>query len=48
MPEAEDPEDGYRPRSPEHTLLHRVIREQFEPFLARARARERPAPYFVE
>src|SRR5213594_2163699 len=38
---------GYVPRSPEQTLLHRVVREQLEPFLARARARERPAPHFV-
>src|SRR5437870_1529743 len=40
--------DPYTPRSPEHTLLHRVVREEIEPFLARARARERPAPHFVE
>ena len=39
---------GYLPRLPEQTLLHRVVREQLGPFLARARARERPAPYFVE
>jgi hypothetical protein len=39
---------SYAPRSPEQTLLHRVVREQLEPFLARARARERPAPHFVE
>ena len=39
---------NYTPRSPEQTLLHRVVREQLEPFLARARARERPAPHFVE
>jgi Transposase zinc-binding domain/Putative transposase len=40
--------EGWAPRSPEHSLLHRVVREQLEPFLARARARERPAPHFVE
>jgi Putative transposase/Transposase zinc-binding domain len=39
---------SYAPHSPEQTLLHRVVREQLEPFLARARARERPAPHFVE
>jgi hypothetical protein len=31
--------DSYAPRSSEHTLLHRVVCEQLEPFLARARAR---------
>src|SRR5206468_12269031 len=44
MPEDEQCEERYTPRSPEQTLLHRVVREQLEPFLARARARERPAP----
>jgi hypothetical protein len=44
----EDSGDRYTPRSAEHTLLHRVVCEQLEPFLARARARERPAPHFVE
>jgi hypothetical protein len=38
---------NYTPRLPEQTLLHRVVREQLEPFLARARAREHPAPHFV-
>jgi hypothetical protein len=38
--------DSYAPRSPEHTLMHHVIREQLEPFLARPRAR--PAPHLVE
>jgi hypothetical protein len=38
----------YAPHSPEQTLLHRIVREQLEPFLARARAREHPAPHFVE
>ena len=45
---AVEPGDGYTPRSPEQTLLHRVVREQLEPFLARARAREQPAPRFIE
>jgi hypothetical protein len=40
--------DSYAPGSPEHTLLYRVVREQLEPFLDRARLRERPAPHFVE
>ncbi len=40
--------DSYTPHSPEQTLLHRVVREQLEPFLSRARARERPVPHFVE
>jgi hypothetical protein len=39
---------AYTRHAPEQTLLHRVVREQLEPFLARARARERPAPRFVE
>ncbi len=39
---------GYTPHLPQHTLLHRVIREHLEPFLARARTREQPAPHFVE
>src|SRR5262245_10718087 len=38
----------YTHRAPEHMLLHRVVREQLVPFLARAHARERPAPHFVE
>ena len=38
----------YAPHSPEQTLLHRIVREQLEPFLVRARAREHPAPHFVE
>ena len=36
------------PRSPEQSLLHRVVREQLETFLARARSRGHPAPRFVE
>ena len=48
MPEAEDPEGRYESHDREHMLLHRVVCKQLEPFLARARARERPAPHFVE
>ena len=40
--------DGYAPRSPEQTLLHRIVREQLETFLARTRLRDQPAPRFVE
>jgi hypothetical protein len=40
--------DGYAPRSPEQTLLHRIVREQLETFLAQARWRDQPAPRFVE
>ena len=39
---------GNAPRSPEPSLLHRVVREQLETFLARARSRGHPAPRFVE
>jgi len=42
------PTGACNPRSPDQTLLHRTIREQLEPFLARARNREQPAPRFVE
>ena len=35
---------GYTPRSPEQTLLHRIVGEQLEPFLARARETGQPAP----
>ena len=48
MPGAESPEDRYEPHDPAQTLLHRVVREQLETFLAHARARERPAPRFIE
>jgi Putative transposase/Transposase zinc-binding domain len=48
QPIGEGRDSRWAPRSPEFTLLHRVVREQLEPFLARARARERPAPVFVE
>ena len=40
--------DGYTPRSPEQTLLHRIVREQLETFLAQTRWRDQPAPRFVE
>jgi hypothetical protein len=40
--------DGYAPRSPEQTLLHRIVREQLETFLAQTRSRDQPAPRFVE
>lgn len=42
---------GYRPRSPETTVLHRLVRENVEPFLAEARARSEHGfglPHFVE
>jgi hypothetical protein len=41
----------YRRREPERTLLHAVVRERLEPFLARARERSahgRGLPAFVE
>jgi len=38
----------YTPHRPETTLLHRIVREQLEPFLSRAQARDQPAPRFVE
>src|SRR5262245_18118366 len=40
--------DDYTPRSPEKTLLHRIVRERLETFLAHARSRDQPAPRFVE
>ncbi|MGH7287727.1 MAG: transposase zinc-binding domain-containing protein, partial [Myxococcota bacterium] len=40
--------DGYAPRSPEQTLLHRIVREQLETCLAHTRRRDQPAPRFVE
>ncbi len=39
---------GYERRRPEETVLHAVVREQLETFLARARERDRPVPRFVE
>ncbi|MBW2727016.1 MAG: transposase zinc-binding domain-containing protein [Deltaproteobacteria bacterium] len=38
----------YERRQPERTLLHRVISEQLESFLAKARERCEPVAYFVE
>ena len=35
-------------RRPENGVLHRVLRENLETFLARARERDRPVPRFVE
>lgn len=40
--------DEYQRHEPEKTLLHEVIREQLEGFLANASFREQPAPRFVE
>jgi hypothetical protein len=37
----------YARHRPEETLLHQVVREQLEAFLARARDREHPVPRFV-
>jgi hypothetical protein len=42
---------GYRRREPEKTLLHRVVRERLETFLAAARERSahgRGLPAFIE
>ncbi len=41
-------ETPYTRRTPEQTLLHRVVREQLETFLARAAARGQPSPRFIE
>jgi ribosomal protein S27E len=41
-------ESTYTRRTPEQTLLHRVVREQLETFLARAVARGQPPPRFIE
>jgi hypothetical protein len=40
-------ERRYSPRHPEDSVLHELLRTELEPFLARAAARERPAPRFV-
>src|SRR6266498_4124540 len=48
---ASSPLGGYRRREPEKTLLHQVVRERLEPFLAAARERSahgRGLPTFVE
>ncbi len=39
---------GYQRRRPDETVLHTVVREQLETFLARAGERDRPVPRFVE
>ncbi len=39
---------GYTPRSPEQTLLYRIVGEQLESFLSRARETGQPAPRFIE
>ncbi len=39
---------GYTPRSAEQTLLHRIVAEQLESFLARVRDTGQPAPRFIE
>ncbi len=41
-------EASYERHEPERTLLHRVVREELETFLARASARGQPPPRFVE
>jgi hypothetical protein len=38
----------YRRREPEQTVLHQVVREQLETFLARRQDQGRPVPRFVE
>ena len=39
---------AYRRRRPEERVLYRVVQQQLETFLARAQARDRPVPRFVE
>jgi hypothetical protein len=39
---------AYERHRPEESILHTVVREQLEPFLARARDHDHPAPRFVE
>jgi hypothetical protein len=38
----------YTPRRPEESVLYQAVQAELETFLARAHARERPAPRFVE
>ena len=45
---ARDPAPEYSPRRPADTLLYQTVRDELEPFLARAREREQPPPHFVE
>jgi hypothetical protein len=47
-PTADNATAGYTPRSPEQTLLHRIIGEQLEAFLARARETGQSALRFIE
>ena len=42
------PAPKYRRRDPEATLLHKIVRENLESFLAAAEAEGRPVPAFVE
>ncbi len=42
------PASRYRRREPEKSVLHQVVREQLETFLARQQDRGRPVPRFVE
>jgi hypothetical protein len=39
---------GYARRRPEASVLYGVVQSELESFLARAQARERPVPRFVE
>jgi len=43
-----DPVAEYERHEPEKTLLHEVVREQLEGFLASSSRREQPAPRFIE
>lgn len=45
---ADDGAAEYTPRRPQDTLLYRTVRDELEPFLDRARQRDRPAPPFIE
>lgn len=47
-PTADSATAGYTPRSPEPTLLYRIVGEQLESFLSRARDTGQPAPRFIE
>ena len=47
-PTADSATAGYTPRSPEQTLLYRIVGEQLESFLSRARNTGQPAPRFIE
>jgi hypothetical protein len=42
------PAESYRPRQPQNTVLHRVVRDHFRTFLAHtARLYSRPLPRYV-